>query len=87
VSISWLWPKLRASEGRRKRRIGEAAHKNEYDHNAKAVKALAQQWQESKLLRAFTAALQSTVTEAQLSDETKQQLKAMIEWSARHAIM
>jgi hypothetical protein len=25
-----------------KRRIGEAAHKNEYDRNAKAVKALVQ---------------------------------------------
>jgi len=30
-------------------------------------------------LRAFTAALQSTATEAQLSDETKQQLKTMAE--------
>jgi hypothetical protein len=48
-------------------------------------KALAQQWQESKLLRAFTAALQSTATEAQLSDETKQQLKTVIDWSAKHA--
>jgi len=41
--------------------------------------------QESKLLRALTAALQSTVTEAQLSGETKQQLKTMIDWSAKHA--
>jgi hypothetical protein len=40
---------------------------------------------ESKLWRAFTAALQSTATEAQLSGETKQQLKTMIDWSAKHA--
>jgi hypothetical protein len=68
-----------------KRRLEEAARKAEYERNAKAVKALAQQWQESKLLRAFTAALQSTATEAQLSGETKQRLKTMIDWSAKHA--
>jgi hypothetical protein len=67
-----------------KRRMEEAARKAEYERKAKAVQALAQQWQESKLLRAFIAALQST-TEAQLSDETKQQLKTMIDWSAKHA--
>jgi hypothetical protein len=37
----------------------EAARKAEHERKAKAVKTLAQQWQESKLLRAFTAALQS----------------------------
>jgi hypothetical protein len=58
-----------------KRRLEEAARKAEYERSAKAVKALAQQWQESKLLRAFTAALQSTATEAQLSGETKQRLQ------------
>ena len=57
----------------------------EYDRKAKAVKALFQRWQESKLLRAFTAALQSTATEVQLSDDTKKQLETMIERSARHA--
>ena len=68
-----------------KRRIEESIRKAEYDRKAKAVNSLVQQWQESKLLRAFTAALQSTATEAQLSDETKKQLETMIEWSARHA--
>ena len=39
-----------------KRRIEESIRRAEYDRKAKAVKALVQQWQESKLLRAFTAA-------------------------------
>jgi hypothetical protein len=68
-----------------KRRIEEAERRAKYERKAKAVKALVQQLQESKLLRAFTAALQSAVTEAQLSDDTKLQLKTMIEWTAQHA--
>ena len=67
------------------RQLEEAARKSECERKAKAVKALAQQWQESKLLRVFTAALKSTATEAQLSSKTKQQLKTMIDWNANHA--
>ena len=43
-----------------KRPIKESICRAEYDRKAKAVKALVQQWQERKLLRAFTAALQAT---------------------------
>ena len=59
-----------------KRRMEEALRKAEYDRKAKAVKVLVQQWQESKPLRAFTAAL-LTMAKAQLSAVTVKRKKQL----------
>ena len=68
-----------------KRRAEEATRQAEYDRKAKAVKKLADSWQEARLLRDFSHALTAQVESTDLTPEARVEHEAMAKWALRHA--
>ena len=68
-----------------KRRAEEAAKQAEYDRKAKAVKKLADSWQEARLLRDFSHALSAQVESTDLTANARSEHEAMAKWALRHA--
>ena len=68
-----------------KRRSEEAARQAEYDRKAKAVKKLADSWQEARLLRDFSHALNAQIESADLTSEARLEHETMAKWTLRHA--
>jgi hypothetical protein len=68
-----------------KRRAEEAARQAEYDRKAKALMELARSWQESKLIKDFTTALQTTLTQPDVPETVKEELQKIVEWGFHHA--
>jgi hypothetical protein len=68
-----------------KRRAEEAARQAEYDRKAKALKELAHSWEESKLIKDFTTALQATLAQPDVPETVKEELQKIVEWGFDHA--
>jgi hypothetical protein len=68
------------------KRQAEVATRNaEYDRKAEALKKLADAWEESKLVKDFTLALQANLVGVELAADLKEELEKMVEWGHRHA--
>ncbi len=71
---------------RQQKREQCAAHlRAEYERKTEVVKQLSQAWRESNQFRDFAAALQAKALAPSLSEETRQELEAMIDWTVRHS--
>jgi len=68
-----------------KRQAEVAARKAEYDRKAEALKKLTHAWEESKLVKDFTLALQANLVKVELAADLKEELEKMVEWGHRHA--
>jgi hypothetical protein len=68
------------------REAEEAAKRAEYDRKGKAIVSLARSWEQSKLLQAFAENLSSIAGQEGLPEEQRQEIKAMAEWTSRHAM-
>jgi len=59
--------------------------RDEYNRKAEAVKKLVQAWHESNLIRSFAVALQKQIDDARTPEESKPELRSMVDWAQRHA--
>jgi len=69
----------------RKREAEAAIRRAEYERRAEAVKKLSEAWQQSTLIKEFAIALQTVTAAADIPDDARKELEAMIDWTARHA--
>lgn len=69
----------------RKREAEAAVRKAEYERRAGAVKKLAGNWHESRLIKDFAQALQQAASASDVPDDLRKELQTMIEWTTRHA--
>jgi hypothetical protein len=75
----------RLRQDEEKRRAEEAVRRAEYERKAEAVKELANAWHEGKLIRAFANDLRMAAADAVLSEDKKQEIHAIVQWSLDHA--
>lgn len=69
----------------RKREAEEAARKAEYKRKAEVVEKLAGSWRQSKLLKDFARALSAGAEQMAVTEEQKQDLRTLADWTQRHA--
>ena len=68
-----------------KRRVEEAKRQAKYDRKAKALKELAHSWEESKLIKDFTTALEASLAQPDVPEAVKEQPHKIVEWGFRDA--